>query len=59
MKIEDTARFQAKKLDVAFYRLVDALGFRKNRYFGGIIVRLVFAIWMAYLIKVCLIIFEI
>lgn len=57
MKIEDTLRFQAKKLHVAYYRLVDGLGFRKNRYFGGIIVRMVFAIWMAYLIKICLIIF--
>ncbi|WP_286883419.1 MULTISPECIES: hypothetical protein [Sphingobacterium] len=57
MKIEDTVRFQAKKLHVAFYRVVDGLGFRNNRYFGGIIVRLVFAIWMAYLIKICLIMF--
>lgn len=58
MKIEDTARYQAKMLHVAFYRLVDGLGFRKHRYAGGILVRLVFAIWMAYLIKICLIIFE-
>lgn len=57
VKIEDTLRFQAKKLHVAFYRLVDSLGFKKYRYAGGIIVRLVFAIWMAYLIKICLIIF--
>lgn len=57
MKIEDTLRFQGKKLHLTFYRLVDELGFRKNRYVGGILVRLGFAIWMAYLIKVCLIIF--
>lgn len=38
MKIEDTARFQAKKLDIAFYRFVDALGFIKNRYVGDILI---------------------